>query len=65
MYTQIGEMRMWVGKYANRELAVSAAYRMRPIGTVVMGDDGRWWVVSYRDGVRLVKAGYEELPLRN
>lgn len=38
---------------------MAASYTAGPIRLVVLGCDGRFWVVSAKDAGRLTKAGYE------
>lgn len=46
-------------RHASLADAFATARRSHQIRLVVMGDDGRYWVVSAREAARLRKAGYE------
>lgn len=45
-------------KYNSRELAFSAAARSK-CDVVMLGDDGKFWVVCMADAARLEAAGFE------
>lgn len=51
---------MHIERYTSLETAQTVAYaRCIKPQSIILGDDARYWVVSRRDGARLVEAGYE------
>jgi hypothetical protein len=54
---------MHIERFIRMDLAVSFAARAVKGMMVIMGDDARYWVVSMADGERLIRMGYEALPL--
>ena len=48
-------------RYTHRRWALDAMYRAeRPMRTI-LGDNGKYWVVTPADAERLVAAGYERI----
>lgn len=48
-----------LGKFNSLNLARSFASRTIPMSAVVLGDDGRFWVVTIGKMETLLKAGHE------
>lgn len=46
-------------KFNDSELARSYSARTIKASAIIMGDDGRYWVVTLAEMERLVKCGYE------
>lgn len=48
-------------KFHNPALAFSFLNSMTRPGVVLLGDDGKFWVVEGRDAGKLIEAGYERI----
>ncbi len=55
---EIYALRHEPARYQDRGLAFAAAHRQKA-GAVMLGDDGRYWVVCLADAARLEAAGLE------
>ena len=50
-----------LGKFNSESLARSFRNRTVKMSVIILGDDGKYWVVTMAESVRLWKAGYEVL----
>jgi hypothetical protein len=48
-----------LGKFDSESLARSFSNRTIKMSVIILGDDGKYWVVTMAHSCRLVKAGYE------
>lgn len=46
-------------EFSNKANAESWVSKSAKPGMIVLGDEGKFWVVCFSDAQRLVKAGYE------
>ncbi|MCP3943210.1 MAG: hypothetical protein GY710_17220 [Desulfobacteraceae bacterium] len=51
-----------LGKFIDRILAEQYSNRTRKMSAIILGDDGRYWVVTLANMERLLRAGYELAP---
>jgi hypothetical protein len=54
-------MNEMLGKFNSEKLARSFSNRTTKMSVIMLGDDGKFWVVTMAESVRLFKAGYEVL----
>lgn len=52
-------------KYSEEWKAREVASRTDKPQMIILGDDGRFWLVCLADGEKLLKAGYETLQIRS
>ena len=52
----------WLGEFWNPKSAWRFSDRTDKPSAVVLGDDGRYWVVDMATFVRLLRAGYQAVP---
>jgi hypothetical protein len=50
-----------LGKFNKEDLARSFSNRTIKMSMIILGDDGKYWVVTMAQGARLLKAGYEAI----
>ncbi len=48
-----------LGKFNSESLAQSFSNRTIKMSVIVLGDDGKFWVVTMAHSIRLFKAGYQ------
>lgn len=46
-------------KFSNMQTAINFASRCEKMMMVIMGDDGKYWVVTMAQGEKLISQGYE------
>ena len=47
-------------KFTSEILAESFRDRATKTMTILLGDDGKFWVCTWRQAAKLIKAGYQE-----
>lgn len=48
-----------LGKFTSQKLAQSFSNRTIKANAIILGDDGKFWVVTLAEMVKLIEAGYE------
>lgn len=48
-----------LGKFNNEQTAQNFSHRTIKASAIILGDDGKYWVVTLAQMERLLKAGYE------